>query len=825
MFKYLGRLAAAHPVPICLAWLAAAVVVGLAAPAWDNRACDDDIHFLPPRCDSVKGHQLLEEAFPQDVHASRLLFAVERRDGPLTPADLELVDDMAADLRRLADADPALQIARICSHRDPIVGKRLLSADGCCTLLQVSLGTPYLALQTRATADAADACVRRRLHTAEAAGQSVPAVYTTGAAGIGRDLITASADSLESTTLATVVLVVVLLLLVYRAPLLALVPLATIAVSVWVALEVLALCTLIPGFCLVNVSKVFAVVMLYGAGTDYCLFLISRYREELGRGFGPGEALARGVGGVGGALAASAGTVICGLGLMGLAEFAKVRCGGPAIAVSLAVALLASLTLAPALLRLLGPVAFWPHRVARGAWSVEREASRLRLHDPRSTRHAPRATLWDRLSRHVVARPLWIWATAVLVLLPLAVVGFGVRPNYRATGELAPTADSVRGLAAVERHFTPGEVGPITVLLESSDDWEGPEGQALLAHLSQVLARLDNVAEVRSLTQPLGSPLSALGDRLSALGPGSPAGAGRFQAVWRNVVQGMADQINRTAADFYVARLPAGEAGTRHVTRLDVVPRTDPFDPASLATLELVQLCVREEVPRYLAPAGVGPASRAGLGRAVRAECFGITVNARDLAAVTESDRLRINTLVLAGIFLILLALVRRPGMALYLLGTVLFSYYASLGATTLLAHCWDGRPAGEVDWRVPFFLFTILVAVGEDYNILLMTRAVEERKRYGAVEGMRRALARTGGTITSCGLIMAGTFATLMLGGLSTLVQIGFALAFGVLLDTFVVRPFLVPAFALWAWRHERPQRRGPTPGPRLAPETRRAA
>jgi RND superfamily putative drug exporter len=106
-----------------------------------------------------------------------------------------------------------------------------------------------------------------------------------------------------------------------------------------------------------------------------------------------------------------------------------------------------------------------------------------------------------------------------------------------------------------------------------------------------------------------------------------------------------------------------------------------------------------------------------------------------------------------------------------------------------------------QVDWRVPFFLFTILVAVGEDYNILLISRAIEERKKHGAIEGMRRALAKTGGAITSCGLIMAGTFATLMLAGLNTLMQIGFALAFGVLVDTFIVRPFLVPACAMILW------------------------
>src|SRR5262249_48697743 len=152
---------------------------------------------------------------------------------------------------------------------------------------------------------------------------------------------------LDKTTIATIILVIVILLLVYRAPLLALVPLATIAISVWVALKILALCTLIPGFHLVNISQIFAVVMLYGAGTDCCLFLISRYREELSEGHDRPVALARSVGKVGSALAASAGTVIVGLGMMGLAEFAKVRSGGPAIAVSLAVALVASLTLAP----------------------------------------------------------------------------------------------------------------------------------------------------------------------------------------------------------------------------------------------------------------------------------------------------------------------------------------------------------------------------------------------------------------------------------------------------------------------------------------------
>jgi RND superfamily putative drug exporter len=342
MFERLGRLTTTHPWAVCLAWLVAGFLLQLAAPNWDSKAQDDDIHFLPARCASVRGYQMLEKAFPQDVFACRAIFAVERDTGPLGPDDYALVDQFVSELTRLRQEAPELQIGNIASYRDGLIGRRLTSADQRCTLIQMGLGTPFLALQTRATIDRAEERLQQCL---KEMGPRAPRLLVTGPAGLGRDLIRASGDSLEGTTLATVILVVVILLLVYRAPLLALVPLATIAVSVWVALRLLALTTLLPGVHLVNISKVFAIVILYGAGTDYCLFLISRYREELSnRGWGKSSAIQRSVVAVGGALTASAGTVICGLGLMGFAEFAKVRCAGPAIALSLAVALLASLT-------------------------------------------------------------------------------------------------------------------------------------------------------------------------------------------------------------------------------------------------------------------------------------------------------------------------------------------------------------------------------------------------------------------------------------------------------------------------------------------------
>ena len=756
MFHPIGRFAATHPWVVCLVWVVAGILLTLVAPNWDSRTQDDDIRFLPDRCPSVRGYQLMQQAFPDDVFASRLVFAIEREDAPLTAADYDLVKVLAADLEQLRQDALELQIGKTCCCLDAVIGTRLISADKHCTLIQVPLGTPFLALQTQAAVDRAREVLQKRI--AEA-GPDAPKLFTTGSAGVGRDLTTAAGQSLDGATWATIALVIVVLLLVYRAPLLALVPLVTIAVSVWVSMEILALMTLLPGVHLVNITKVFTIVILYGAGTDYSLFLISRYREELTAGEPVPSAIGLSVGAVGAALAASAGTVMCGLGLMGTAEFAKVRYAGPAIALSLGVALIASLTLTPAFLRLAGKTVFWPGQAPR-------------RRKPHFADNQDESKLWSFVSHMVADHPLLTMCVSILVLLPFALFGYGMQPNYRPTSELSPTADSVLGLAAIQRHFPVGETGPLTVLLVSTDDWTSPAGQEELDHLSRGFARLSGVAEVRSLVQPLGKPVPS----------------------FYGSIGGLFQQQRQIALAHYVSKLPAKDmAPTRHVTRVDLILHSDPFDPASIDTMRMVQSWVQDELPRLTVLSDI------------KAEIFGVTANAHDLALVTESDRLRVNMLILAGIFVILLVLVRRPGFALYLLATVLFSYFATLGATRLAGVLWTGHTLEQLDWRVPFFLFTILVAVGEDYNILLVTRALEERTKHGDREGMRRALARTGGTITSCGLIVAGTFATLMLASLSTLKQIGFALAFGVLVDTFIVRPLLVPAFAMLFWKDER--------------------
>ncbi len=779
MFDALGRLVARYSVLVLVAWSAAALALGLLAPRWEERSQDDDIHFLPADCMSVRGHQLLKQAFPHEVFGSKAIFAFERPGARLDRRDFRLVDRVVGKLQEVRQARPDLGLGTITSYQTPLVGQRLVSEDGQCTLVMAAIRTPFLAFKTADAVKHLESELAPLLADAHANedGSSL-SFTTTGPSGIGRDLNDAAYRSLDDTTLATLILVIVTLLLVYRSPILALVPLVTIGASVWMAVKILGILALIPEFQVSSVTRIFVVVVLFGAGTDYCLFLISRYREELAQGRRRGKAVRFTLRRVGCALTASAGTVVCGLSMMGFAEFAKLRYTGPAIAISLVVALLASLTLAPALLRLLGKWAFWPKRFSR---CLPADPARPACGRPR---------FWEWMGRQLAARPGLILLTCTLVLLPLAILGYRVQPVYDFCAELPRSAPSKQGMDAIRRHFPEGEIGPLTVLLQSTKDWSEPENRALVARLSRTLAELDNVNEVRSLTRALGKPLPFTAATAPRDTPRSPlailGGSGEMLA------QSLAD---RAARPYYVSRIPGG-----YVTRLDVVFCSEPFAAQSMHTLERVRQAVERET---------------GQAASISAALYGITATTYDLAAIHEKDRLLVNALVVAGILVILAIIVRRPLVAVYLLVTVLFSYYVTLGVTDLLSYGWLESNVGEVDWKVPFFLFTILVAIGEDYNIFLMTRVLEESKRHGLRLGTQRALASTGGTITSCGLIMAGTFGTLVLCSLVTLVQLGLALSLGVLLDTFVVRPILVPAFLMLIGRKERAPKLAEVPLP----------
>jgi RND superfamily putative drug exporter len=763
MFALISRLVVRRPGLVVLACFALAAALRSVAPSWDQVTKDDNVRFFPPDFPSVVGQNLLERGFPRDAASSQVVLVCERKSGPLMPRDFSYVDAMAGRFYQFAQEHPELGFKKLDTHLTPVIGPRLLGDGGGsgarAVLTIVSLNGTYLAKTTRIAVD-------RILEWVEQERTRPPAgleLAVTGSAVVGHDINTAANESIANTTWTTVILVVVILLIVYRSPLLAMVPLVTIALSVAVSFWAIALLTRVPGFGfqVINITRVFVVVVLFGAGTDYCLFLIARYSEELGRGRSRGDALREAMGQVGGALVASAGTVIVGLGMLFFSSFAKIKYTGPAIALSLTVALTASLTMAPALLALLRGAIFWPFR---GMRPVSNSLGK-REPDP-----GPTAGFWGRAADLIVQYPVAILAICLAALLPLAVVGARTRSNYNQLADLDSDRPSVIGSQAVRRHFAVGELSPATALVDDpSLDFRSPRGLSAIEEVSRRLMAIEQVAEVRSLSQPVGKPLAATGDQ------GFLARVGG-QALLR-----------MGAESRYVSVKPTRPSDTNHITRFDIVFKTDPFSEASLEALDRLRQTLQDA-----AAAGQPLAGTRDIGLA------GSTSMVNDLRRVTTEDQRRMYLLITLGVYAILVVLLRRPGIGLYLVATVVLGYLASLGLTDLVFHALHRGPEpwGGLDWTVAFFLFVILVAVGEDYNIFLMARVVEEEQKYGVTEGTRRAVAHTGGIISSCGLIMAGTFGAMLTGKLASLRELGFALGIGVLLDTFLVRPILVPAF-----------------------------
>ncbi len=764
MFEWLGVLVSRRWGWVVATWVLLAVVLHAVAPRWDQVTHEGDLAYLPPGMPSVEGERLLERAFPNQKAKSQIAIVVERSTGALTMADLRWSDSLADRFRQRA---PELAIVDVWNRNTEVIGDMLTSrvtkdtGQATVTLLQIK------------NEFAATSNIGLLGHVQEivaAARDNAPErlnVGITGSAAIGGDMLRSAVESIKNTESTTVLLVIVILLLVYRAPLLVLIPLATIGAALFVSTDLLALLTQVsrlPGFSWWNfkiftTTKIFIVVILFGAGTDFCLFLISRYREELERGLPRDEAAREAVARVGGALVASAMTTICGLGMMFFAEFGKFRNSGPAIALCLATALAACLTLAPALLRASGQAVFWPFGI---------RAQRAAMQNGQDERPGG-SRFWRWIAGAIVHRPGVILLASVVLLSPFAYEGLSPRVTYDFLNELAKSCPSVYGTELARRHFSAGEMSPITVLaLAPNADFDTSAGERQISVLTKRLYEVHGVESVRSLEEPTG-------DR-----PGS------VQFFRSSGLKKLAARAHKTTKATFVTQAPDLVG---HVARFDVIIDEDPFSPEAIEVVD--------QLDAWLTELSEDPDSP---WRGARFTFIGTTVGIRDLRTVTQRDERLIEQLVVIAVLAVLITLLRRPIVSLYLIVSVLFSYFVTLGAAQWFFAWLYGSTFYGLDWKVPIFLFVILIAVGEDYNIYLITRVIEEQRRHGMLEGLRRAVASTGGIITSCGVIMAGTFISMITGTLRGMHEFGFALSLGVMLDTCIVRPILVPAFlVLW--------------------------
>ncbi|MEN0110075.1 MAG: MMPL family transporter [Planctomycetota bacterium] len=757
-------------------WLLLAFGLWAVAPSWDEIAKDGDLEHLPRDSASLRGDRLLQEAFPNERAHSQVSIVLSRGGEALTADDRRHGLEIAEALR----AERDLPIVDVWDQTTQVVGDMLV-ADGDRAVMVV-------ARLTNGLMDVGNVPVMRAV---EALLDGLAAdkpdgleVSLTGSAMIGGDLRASIAESLANTETTTVILVLICLIAIYRAPLLVLVPLATIALSMSVATSSVALLADNFGadrfdwseFKIFTTTKIFVVVILFGAGTDYCLFLIARYKEELARGAERSQAPGLALSNVGEALAGSALTTILGLATMAFAQYGKFVNSGPVVAICLGIALVACVTFAPAMLRALGPAVFWPFDPRdKEADGAEDEPADARL--------------WGRVADAVMRRPATILLITAWLSAPLAFIGAGVGVTHDFVADLDPGRRSVVGAERVRKYFGDGVIAPMKVVARLSDDaFNGgddadpidltkPDGRFEIAPLHSMLYGLDAVADVRSLYLPTG------GDprKRSFLGGGA--------------IRDLAASGSPLTSETFVSSV---EPHAGRVTQMAVVLTENPFSKTARDRIPEVQRALTE----YTAAAEIEGKPNPWRGATV--ELVGVTPGMRDLETVTNSDRTRIQVLTVSAVFLVLVALLRRPVACAYLIVTVLVSYWVTLGLTSLFFDWCYGDTFRGLDWKVPVFLFVILIAVGQDYNIYLVTRVFEEQAVLGKRAGLRRAIVQTGGIITSCGVIMAGTFISMATGTLRGMVELGFALALGVLLDTFFVRTVVVPCFFALLARNE---------------------
>ena len=352
MLRWVARIVARAPWLVILAWLAAAAVLALTAPRLREVAVQDNSAFLSEREPSVLGAIELARIWPEDDigNTGALVF---RREAGLTRADAEVIREIEAWLR--SDAAPDNVRSTQSPYSRPELREALASEDGKVVLLVVLFTTAPFAPET----DAAVEVIRDHVHRV---APDDLRVHLTGNAGVATDQAIAINTAVERTTLITLALIVLILLWVYRSPVTIFVPLLTVGVALGVSQGLIALLAE-RGFRVAGIVETFMVVIVFGAGTDYCLFIVSRYKEELGhRTEERRRVLVGTMVVIGAVIASSAATVVVGFASQGVAEFGLYATTGPAMAIAVVITLAAGLTLTPALLAALGRWAFWPWR-------------------------------------------------------------------------------------------------------------------------------------------------------------------------------------------------------------------------------------------------------------------------------------------------------------------------------------------------------------------------------------------------------------------------------------------------------------------------------
>ena len=523
-------------------------------------------------------------------------------------------------------------------------------------------------------------------------------LYVTGPAGIAVDTLNLFSRADIVLLLSTVGIVLILLIVIYRSPLLALIPLLATAFVYLVVNQTLGLMGK-AGLVMSNQTLSIMTILLFAAVIDYSLFVFSRFREELKHYESKYEAMKMAMRETGTPVFFAGGTVLAAMLVLFFAQFGEYRNFAPTFGTTMVIIMLASITLIPALFTLFGRKSFWPKIPLVGDETVQKHS------------------IWSKIGRFVTRKPGLSASVIGIFLLICASNMLNMTFEFDTMKSFPDDMESRQGYEIIEEKFHKGDLAPTTVLFESENAITAQDQENLISALSEQ----DLVYNVRA--------------------------------------NGMTDD--------------------QKVINLSLTFDESPYAVETMDALEKM----REDAPTILADSQLeGELHFAG---ETATKVDDRSVNNRDLVVIVILETLLI--------FILLIALTKSFKMPIYMMGTILLSFLAALGLGMFLSSLFFD--ISTISNRVPLYSFVFLVALGIDYNIILISRYQEERKKHSVREAVEIAVANTGGVISSAGIILAATFSVLMTQPIELLFVFGFIVAVGILLDTFLIRGILLPA------------------------------
>ena len=744
-FNGLGRFSVRFRWLIVVVW-----IVGTAAsvhflPSLASQVNNDNSAFLPSSAPSTVAGNLAEPLVGKATLEPVIIIAVSEK-GPISAADTQAITRLAVAAKKVANIAAVQYVGT-----SPDAHAVQLVAEA--NIAGFSPGPSEDVVNALPTAfGKVGAPVGLKFHLAGVVATNVAQQKQSSTTG-------------NKTQGLSILFIIVLLLFVFRsllAPFVTLLPAAIVLQLSGSLIGELGA----HGLKISQITQLLLIVLMLGAGTDYGLFLVFRVREGMRSGLSSHEAVSRAVARVGESISASAGTVILALLTLLFASFGIYHDLGVPLAVGIAVMLVAGVTFLPALLSILGRAVFWPSKIVAGDLNE---------------------SWWGKVAQRVIQRPARTLTIGILVFGALAFGALYYSPAGFGGATDAPSgSNAAAGNAALMKYFPEASSNPTNLILQlAAPVWKDP-GAVVTA---------TNQLQATGLFASLPGPLDPTGT------PISPATYVSLHAALGNPK--LLPPL--PAAGSPGAKVPTALYNFYRATARFVSPdgRTIQFesglragDASSTPALNAVQ-AIRAALTRVRHNVGAVASGVAGEAPALY-----------DVSSISDSDLIHIVPIAIIAIGLLLALVLRSLIAPLYLIASVMLSYLAALGLSSIIFIKLGG--SGGLTFLLPFLMFIFLLALGEDYNILVMTRIREEAHEHKLRDAVVTAVGASGPTITSAGLVLAGTFLVLAVtaggqpGG-SQIRDIGLGLALGILMDTFLVRSLLVPStvslLGRWNW------------------------